>query len=70
MKMGEVTMSEEDKKWQAENDAHTLAEAEVIKGDENRLKAAQEAAVRLSNEKEAEAKGMKAIAGMTYKTME
>jgi len=63
------SMTEEDKKWQAENDAHTLAEAEVIKGDSKRLKAAQETAKKISEEAEERAKGMKAISNMGYKSM-
>jgi len=35
-----VQMSDEDKKWQAEDDARTLMRAEEIKGDKTRLKSA------------------------------
>jgi len=35
-----VQMSDEDKKWQAEDDAYTLMRAEEIKSDKTRLKSA------------------------------
>ena len=38
MPMSEMTA--EDKKWQAQMDARTLAEAETVKSDEGRLEAA------------------------------
>lgn len=60
-------VSAEEKKWQAESDARTLAEAEVIKGDPDRLKAAQESAKGMAEEKSDEAAAMKKIAGMEYK---
>lgn len=41
---GEVTMSADEKKWRAESDARTLADAEDIKSDADRLAAAQAAA--------------------------
>lgn len=55
-------MSAEDKKWQAENDARTLAEAEVIKNDSSRLKAAQNAAKGMAKEKQDEASAMSNVA--------
>lgn len=68
--MSDMEMSVEDKKWQAQSDARTLAEAEVIKGDPERLKAAQEAAVKLAEESREEAEGMSMVAkGMQYSTM-
>ncbi len=38
--MGEAKLSAEDKKWRAENDVRTLIEAEEIKADPERYKAA------------------------------
>lgn len=56
------TMSADEKKWQAESDARTLSEAEAIKLDEKRMDAAQKAAQRLQEEKQAEADGMRRVA--------
>ncbi len=39
-----------DRDWEAENDASTLAEAELIKADEKRMKKAQEAAKKMADE--------------------
>ena len=58
-----AVMTAEDKKWQAEQDARTLAEAEVIKGDEGRLMAAKGAAKEMADEKKEEAQAMSKIAG-------
>lgn len=60
-----------DKDWEAENDARTLMEAEVIKGDSKRLEAATKAADRLSKEKVDEAASMQKVAGFQfYKNMD
>jgi hypothetical protein len=56
------TMTEEDEKWKAEDDARTLSSAEEIKADEKRLEKAQKAADRLRKEKEEEAKNLEKIA--------
>lgn len=68
-KITKPTMSAFDKMWEAERDAQSLANAEAIKTDGKRLKAAKTAAKRLVSEerktaKEAEkrAKAMKKIA--------
>ena len=42
-----LSMTEEDKKWQAESDARQIAEAAVIREDPHRYAAAQEAAKRM-----------------------
>lgn len=47
--------------WKAEMDANTLAEADVIKNDPKRLKAAAKAAKKLIADAEAKAKGFKVI---------
>lgn len=57
------SMTEEDKKWQAESDARTLAEAEVINGDATRLKAAIKAAADMAKEAKDESDAMSKIAG-------
>jgi hypothetical protein len=48
--------------WQADSDAHILAEAKVITDDQVRLAAAQAAAEKLAEKEAAEAKAMKAVA--------
>jgi hypothetical protein len=58
---GEVAeTSEED--WRARNDAQTLADADAIKGDKERLARAQTAAVQIQPEAEKEAKAQTARA--------
>ena len=52
----------QEKKWQAEEDAHTLARAEEIKSKKGRLSAAQVAARRLAREETARATAMKNVA--------
>lgn len=52
-----------DRDWRAKDDARTLAEAEVIKQDKDRLIAAQDAAKRMAEEKNEEARAMKKVAG-------
>jgi hypothetical protein len=52
-------MHEEDEnEWQAECDARTLAEAECIRMDEDRLSKAQEAAKHLAEEEHEHAEAM------------
>ncbi len=48
--MSSSPVSYDEQKWQADSDARTLADAEVIQKDEKRLKRAQEAAVKLAKE--------------------
>jgi hypothetical protein len=52
-----------DKKWQAECDARTLAEAERIKADKQRASKAKKAAVSMANDAAKEAKALKKISG-------
>ncbi len=61
--MIEETSPEEDRDWEAENDAETLANAEQIKGDPSRAIKARNAARRLSEKKEKESAAMDAVAG-------
>lgn len=52
----------ENKKWEQESDAHTLAEAEKIKGDKSRLSGAKTAAKRMANEQQKHADAMAKVA--------
>ena len=58
-----VALSADEKRWQAEHDARTLAEAEQIKQDEKRLADAQTAAKRMADEEAEKAKAMRKVAG-------
>jgi len=55
--------SAEEKRWKAENDAHTLAEAETIKADKSRLSAARKVAETQATEMRDRANAMSRIAG-------
>ena len=59
-----TTMDKQEKIWQAESDARTLADAEVIKKDPERLAAAVKQAKKMADEKKKEAQGMAHVAGM------
>ncbi len=48
--------------WEAEQDANTLAEAEIIKSDKTRMEKAQDAAKVMSQRKQEEANKMAKIA--------
>jgi len=52
----------EDKRWEAESDARTLMDSQVISSDKKRLAAAVKAAKRMAAEKEKEVKAMKGVA--------
>lgn len=54
-------LSEEEKQWRAESDANTLAEAEVIRNDSARFKAAKAAAAKLTKDAEARADGFRVV---------
>ena len=56
-------LTDEQKKWQSESDARTLAEAEAIKTDEDRMTAATEVAKKMAPMIQAEAHGMATVAG-------
>ena len=56
-------MTAQEKKWRAESDARTLAEAQQILQDKNRSKAAKNAALNLAKNYESSAKNMKLAAG-------
>jgi Mn-dependent DtxR family transcriptional regulator len=57
-----MTNKEREEKWKAEDDARTLAEAEVIKGDGKRHAKAKEAGERLAKEAHERAEAMERIA--------
>jgi hypothetical protein len=50
------------KKWQEEEDARTLARAEEIKSDKERMKGASRGAKRMLEDVEASVKGLKKVA--------
>lgn len=52
----------EEKRWQAEEDAHTLARANVIREDPDRLKAAQGAAKKMAEDEREQANAMSKVA--------
>ena len=67
--MSKITgMSVQDKKWQAESDARTLAESRVILSDPGRLKLAAKEAQKIAADKMTEAKAMKSIANKAPKS--
>lgn len=55
-------MPTSEKDWEAESDARTLAEADVIRKDTARLTAAEKAAVDMAKRKKEEADAMAKIA--------
>lgn len=57
-----ITLSAEEKRWRAEDDARTLAEAERIKEDKARMDAAQAAAKKMAEEEEERIRAMRKIA--------
>lgn len=57
-----TSMTEEDKKWQRRSDARTLAEAEAIRSDKERMAGAQQGAREILQEKTDELKGLTAVA--------
>jgi hypothetical protein len=58
-----MPITEEEKRWRAEEDARILAEAKVIQSDQQRLEAARAEAQRMADEKQKEAKAMRSVAG-------
>lgn len=55
--------SADDRRWRAESDARTMAEAEQIKHDPPRLDAARTAAKRMADEEAERVKGLRKVAG-------
>ena len=62
--MPKTNMTAQDKKWRAEEDARTLAEAEVVKRDTIRMKAATNAAKKMADEQKVRAASLRKVAGM------
>jgi hypothetical protein len=58
-----VTAVKSEKDWKAENDANTIAEAEAIKADKERLAGAKKAAAKMAKEQRARADGLTKLAG-------
>lgn len=58
-----MKMDAQEKKWQRENDAHTLASAEEIRADKNRLSGAKKEAKVMVKETNKRAVAMKKVAG-------
>lgn len=56
-----LTTAQQEAKWKAEMDARSLKEAEAIKADASRLKAALVAAEDLEKQAQQEVKGFKVI---------
>jgi len=52
---------EQDRDWEAENDARILADAKVIQADQKRLDKAAKASLRMAKEKSDEAEAMKRV---------
>ena len=53
-----------EKKWAAENDARTLAEAEAIRKDASRMRAASKEAKKMVDEEMIKAKALRKVSGM------
>ncbi len=64
-----VNLTAADRKWEAESDARTLADAELIKADSKKLTAAKKAAVSMAKEKEKEVKVLKKIKTVKKKSI-
>jgi len=58
-----IAQSKEDKRYEAESDARTLAEANVILSDDVRLKAAKKAAKSLAKDAKERFEGMLRVTG-------
>ena len=64
----EMVLTANDKIWRAESDARTLAEADVIQKDKNRLKMAVKTAKKMADERMKEATSMKKVANKNTET--
>ncbi len=62
MMIDDVYQPKSDKEWQAENDANTLARANLITQDASRLSAAQDAAAKMAEKEKQEAAAMTKVA--------
>ncbi len=61
-----MAMTADDKKWEAENDARTVAEAAVITADPERLAAAKKVGKPMAKDKEEEAAALKDLVDGVY----
>ncbi len=61
-----MAMTADDKKWEAENDARTVAEAAVITADPARLAAAKKVGKPMAKDKEEEVKALKGLVDGVY----
>jgi hypothetical protein len=61
--MAQVALSNDEKKWQAQDDARALAQAEEIKMDSARLKRAKDEAKKIAADDIKRAQAMKKVAG-------
>lgn len=60
-------MSKQEKEWMAQDDMRTLARAEEIKADKQRLSKAKQVGNKMAKEKMQEAKAMQKVAKMPVK---
>jgi len=68
--MAEIASPKTDAEWRAEQDAQTLAEANVILSDDKRLKAAKKAATKLAKNAADNLAGLLKVAGKLNNTFE
>lgn len=61
--MADESMTAREKRWQAEEDARTLAYAEELKNDPKRLAAARNKAAEQAEERQEQADALKKVAG-------
>ena len=61
----EIKMSAQERKWQAEDDARTLARYQEIMNDSSRKSRAMKEATRQANDLEKRLKNMRAVGGKT-----
>ena len=62
-----LTQAQQDKQWQAESDARSLRDSEIIKKDPARFKAAKAEVLKQIIQKEAELKAFKNLANIKTK---
>jgi hypothetical protein len=65
--MTQPKLTAQDRKWMAEDDARTLAQAEAIKADAKRVAAAKNAAAQMVKEQEQRTKALKTVANKPVK---
>lgn len=61
-------ISNQEKQWRAESDAHTLIEAELIKKDQSRVKSAGQQVKRIAVETQKRAKAINNVAHKVTKS--